>query len=104
MVKNAKIALHTQDSYKVPIKHGAIPHHVIVWYDSGSRLWFADVEDKDGNIPDVGEDYEPTELYHINAGNKDTAVDTAMDIGNWHDIPVYIKSGGYNGRSLKIRK
>jgi hypothetical protein len=101
MVKNSRIALYTQNDFKAPILDGDIPHHIIVWYDSESRLWFADVETSEGFIIDVGQEFEPREMYHINSGYKQGAIDSAIEIGKWHNIPIYVKSGGAGGKTTR---
>jgi hypothetical protein len=74
---------------------GGVPDHIDVIFRKEPRIWFAEVNDRNGNMMDT-ERYEGgmRQSYVEDSGNRNGAIRMATDIAKHHDIPVNIFSGG----------
>jgi hypothetical protein len=67
------------------------PHHVRLWYDRSIRIWWSSVESKNGEMLDLESQNGMRTGFAMDAGNKTSAMNNAIELSQYLQIPVVLK-------------
>jgi len=70
------------------------PHHIRLWYDRSIRIWWASVENSQGNMLDLESPSGMRSGFALDAGSKERGMRNAIELSQYLKIPVVLKRSG----------